>query len=238
MTRRNHHIGLLVPASNRICEQEIRQFLPTGVFAHVARVLETGQVPWPKDDILPALNLAVKEIMQIAPEAIAFCCTVGSFIKSVDFDKKIISYISKGTNLSQCTTTGTAVVEALKELNFKKISVATPYSKEVNDLEVKFFKANNIEVVQIQGLEKKRNHEIASIDIEDVYKIAKSVDCKKAQGIFISCTNLPAIDVIKILEKDLGKPIITSNQATAWRLLKYIGVKNDRLPHLGALFTY
>ena len=42
-----------------------------------------------------------------------------------------------------------------------------------------------------------------------------------AEGIFISCTALPALGVIGDLEARLGKPVVSSNQASLWRLLHH-----------------
>jgi maleate cis-trans isomerase len=33
---------------------------------------------------------------------------------------------------------------------------------------------------------------------------------------FLSCANIHSIDVIEDLERDLGKPVVTSNQAAIW----------------------
>jgi maleate cis-trans isomerase len=58
-----------------------------------------------------------------------------------------------------------------------------------------------------------------------------------ADAYFISCANIRSIDVIEVLERDLGKPVITSNQAAFWRALRMAGV-NDVIPALGSLTTY
>lgn len=38
------------------------------------------------------------------------------------------------------------------------------------------------------------------------------------------CTTFPAIDVIDEAERDTKKPVITSNQALTWELLRLIGL--------------
>jgi maleate isomerase len=52
--------------------------------------------------------------------------------------------------------------------------------------------------------------------------------------VFVSCTNYRTFEVIERLEADLGKPVVTSNQATLWDALRTLGVDDD-LP-LGRLF--
>jgi maleate cis-trans isomerase len=57
------------------------------------------------------------------------------------------------------------------------------------------------------------------------YISAKEVDVPEAEAIFISCTAWRTIEIIELLEKDLGKPVITSNQATMWAILKKMGIR-------------
>ena len=54
-------------------------------------------------------------------------------------------------------------------------------------------------------------------------KIVKENTRADADGYFLSCTNTRMIEAIEDLERDLGKPVINSNQATIWACLKQIG---------------
>ena len=55
-----------------------------------------------------------------------------------------------------------------------------------------------------------------------------------ADGIFITCTNFRCSDVIEEIERDAGIPVVTSNQATAWHLMKLLGI-NDVVEGYGQL---
>ena len=50
-----------------------------------------------------------------------------------------------------------------------------------------------------------------------------------ADAYFISCANISAIDAIATLEVELGRPVVTSNQAALWCSLRAAGIA-DRLP--------
>jgi maleate isomerase len=54
--------------------------------------------------------------------------------------------------------------------------------------------------------------------------------------VFLSCTSLPAVEVILRLEDRLGKPVITSNQALIWMALRLAGC-DYVAPEGGRLFT-
>jgi maleate isomerase len=49
------------------------------------------------------------------------------------------------------------------------------------------------------------------------------VDVPDADGLFISCTNVPTYDIIGPLERWLNKPVLTANQVTVWSALRQIG---------------
>ena len=57
-----------------------------------------------------------------------------------------------------------------------------------------------------------------------------------ADAYFLSCTTIRSTPVISALERDLGKPVITSNQALAWHALRKGNVK-DQMSGFGELFA-
>lgn len=63
------------------------------------------------------------------------------------------------------------------------------------------------------------------------------VDDPESEALFISCTNLHTIEIIEKLENDLHKPVITSNQATTWNILRLAGI-DDKIQGYGQLFMH
>jgi maleate cis-trans isomerase len=47
----------------------------------------------------------------------------------------------------------------------------------------------------------------------------------ESDGIFISCTSLRSPEIIEALEKNTGKPVVTSTQASIWAALRKIGIQ-------------
>jgi maleate cis-trans isomerase len=62
------------------------------------------------------------------------------------------------------------------------------------------------------------------------------VDDPESDALFISCTALHTFGLIEKLEKDLKKPVITSNQATIWNVLRLAGIK-DKINGYGQLLS-
>ena len=114
---------------------------------------------------------------------------------------------------------------AIKELDIKKISLATPYIEELNRKEKEFLEANGIKVLKMVGLGIRENIKIGRVKPETVYNLALKANIKNSDGLLISCTNLRTIEVIERLEEELKKPVISSNTATLWNMLKKVNYR-------------
>jgi maleate cis-trans isomerase len=126
------------------------------------------------------------------------------------------------------------MLAALKASNIERLSVATPYPDEINKTLKIFLKDNGFDIRKIEGLHIKDVWEHAKVSPEIIYSLARKVNDPEAQALFVSCTQLRAIDIIEELERDIGKPVITAVQASLWLSLRKIGVL-DRLEGLGRL---
>jgi maleate isomerase len=75
--------------------------------------------------------------------------------------------------------------------------------------------------------------EKGNLEPSSAYIAAREVDSVDAEAIFISCTAWRTFEIIESLEKDTGKFVITSNQATLWATLKTMGI--SEIPGYGRL---
>jgi maleate cis-trans isomerase len=75
----------------------------------------------------------------------------------------------------------------------------------------------------------------SAVTPEEWTKITKENMRPDADGYFLSCTNTRMIEAISNLEQDLGKPVISSNQATLWACLKKRGIAHTNKV-MGRLF--
>ena len=67
-------------------------------------------------------------------------------------------------------------------------------------------------------------------------EMAAGLDRPDADAIFISCGALRSLDIAAALEAQVGKPVVTSNQALAWDALRLAGIP-DMIPGFGRLLT-
>ena len=218
----NGKIGLLVPSVNTVVEPETNRMAPEGTNIYAARMRNATVDVENTKDMLSHVNRATDELASAKMDVIAFACTAGSFFEGTSGEQELKTTIEHIAGVPAVTTSG-AVIEALQTLKLKKIVVATPYPDDMNNLERKFLAVNGFDVLDIKGLGIVDAWSIGTVKPEETYEFAKKVFNSDADGMFISCTNLRTIEIIERLEREIGKPVVTSNQATFWACLKAIG---------------
>ena len=122
------------------------------------------------------------------------------------------------------TTTTTTVLDALRAVGATSLAVATPYLEELNAIERQFLEASGFAVASISGLGCATDAEIGRLDPADAVSLVERVDTPEADAVFISCTNFHCLPAIASLERQVGKPVVTSNLAGAWAALRQIGI--------------
>jgi maleate isomerase len=117
------------------------------------------------------------------------------------------------------------MIEALKELGTRRVSVVTPYLDSINERMAEFLQGNGFEVVSIAGQQIVPNIEIGAQTPEAILAFAKENLDPSADAYFLSCTNWRAFEVVEQLEQESGKPVVTSNQATIWAAFRALGLR-------------
>lgn len=227
-------IGLLVPSSNTTMEPDFHRMAPEGVSVHTARmrldeVTPDGLIRMADDAERGAALLATAGV-----DVIVYGCTTGSLVGGVEWEESLVRSIHENTGVRAMSTSG-AVVEALRVLSARRVGVATPYTDVLNRLETQFLEDHGFQVAAIEGLGLVDNLEIGRVERDVIEGLVEAV-ASEVDTIFISCTNLPALDLIDGLERRHGRPVVTSNQASLWAALRDSGVKG--IPGYGELLRY
>jgi len=232
---RTLRLGLLIPSSNTTMEHEFNLMRPREATVHVAR-MRLKEVTLSKlMDMEKEIEPAALRLADAKVNVIGFGCTSGSLFRGLGHDQEIVTRIERATDIPAVATSG-AVVDALKALNLSRISVATPYTEEINSLESRFLEENGFVIQKIKGLGITDNLKIGEQSPRTVYKLVGEVDTAQSDGVFVSCTNLRTIEVVGRLEKELKKPVVSSNTATLWAMLRKIKYR-EPVTGLGRLLT-
>jgi maleate isomerase len=215
-------IGLLVPSSNTTMEPDFYRMAPEGVSIHSARMMLDEVTPEGLVRMADYAERGAGLLSTADVNVIVYGCTTGSLVGGIKWEKDLVHRIQLKTGILSISTSG-AVITALENLGASSIGVVTPYSDTLNMLEVKFLEAHGFEVTDIEGLGLLSNLLIGRTSAEVVLNLVDKVS-KQVDVVFISCTNLPVIHIIEKIEGELGKTIVTSNQASFWAALREFGL--------------
>ena len=166
-------------------------------------------------------------------DCVVYGCTSGTIAAGYNSIEKKIKLAKPEAKV---TTPSTAAISALKKLNIKKVSIFTPYLKDLNDEVVEFFKKENFVVTSNSYFGIESDIDIGKVDQNYLYEVLSKIELNDAEALFISCTALPALSIIEKLEKKLNKIVLSSNQALIWDTLEKIG-KSDSVKGFGKLFS-
>ena len=228
-------LGVILPSVNTTTESEFYQCLPEGVTAHFTRMEFKETTPAYYERMIEDVPAGARMLSHAGVDAMAFACTSGSLYGGLGYDQKIIAKIKEQSDVPACTTS-TAVIEAFRMLGITRVSVATPYEDWVNELERRFFEGSGVKVIKMKGLGC-TGIDVCEVHPETLYRFAKAQDDKESQALFLSCMGLRTLEVLPRLEQDLGKPVISSNQVTLWKLFRLCGIPcSDIRRNFGSLF--
>ena len=223
-------LGLIVPPTNTVNEAEWQMMAPEGVTVHATRMPlhEDTTSPHGRQALYDDIARAASDLAQAQVDVIAYGCTAGSMVQPAS---GLEDFIKQETGIAGVTTAA-AIVRALEALEVTGLAVATPYHDALNQHEAAFLSECGIEPTGVKGLGigaggPQEYIQIAQTPDEVIWDHVISADHQEADVMLISCTDFPVLKMIPRLEQQLGKPIVTSNQATFWAALRAAGVDDN-----------
>jgi maleate cis-trans isomerase len=217
-------IGLLVPSINTTMETEFWRIAPEGVSVHSARIAG-GRHGTPEElrGMESASKNAARDVAMVEPDVVVYGCTSGSFFEGPAWNDKICAQLTEITRAPTVTTAG-AMAECLRAGGHRKVAVVTPYVELTNERLKEFLRAFDIRVTHLGTFDMLDMFDHAKILPEEIYRKVKASDSDEAEALFVACTQLRALEVLDLLERDLGKPVYSAIQATAWQAYAAMGV--------------
>ena len=151
---------------------------------------------------------------------IAYGCTSGTIVIG---EKKVKEKILLAKPGCYVTTPITSAIKAFKKMNIKNIALFTPYPKQINETILEYFTQKNIKVSSFTSLNLNLDSEFANVDPNYILEISSKLISKEADALFISCTALPVLNILKELENKIQKPVLSSNQTLIWDAIRSTG---------------
>jgi maleate isomerase len=229
-------VGCIIPSSNRMVEQEMVAAFPEGVQAHVTRLRMTGPNRAPLAAVLPRIEEATRALTDARCEVVAFHCTANSMDEGRGGEERILAAVT-AAGAAHATTTATAIRRAFDVLRARKVVLITPYDQRTTDHETEFLHEAGYQVLHAKGFA--LNGSDAYCATPPTYWRDRVLEAARpdADVYFVSCANISVFGVIEELERQLDRPVVTSNQAVVWDCISRLGRPN-RGSCPGRLFAF
>ena len=218
-----HRIGLIALDSDVATESDFHNMLPEDVMFYTTRIPTVN--PLTLDNLRQQAPMLTDAVRKLLPnqrlDSVAYSCTSGTV--AIGYDK-VAELVRKGDRPDVPVVTPiTSAIAALEALEVERITLLTPYIDSVNQAMRGFLEEHGITVLNIGSFCLDDDIDIAQVPPEAIYQAALEACQDDAQGLFISCTALRAVDTIERIEAAIDRPVVTAIQSLFWQSLRASG---------------
>lgn len=217
-------LGLIVLKADETIELDFRRLLPPDVALHVSRVESDAAVT---PESLIKMKDRITGAAALLPDASAFnsvgyACTSGTTIIGAD---TVAARIKAGCTTQATTNPVDALVAKCARLHVSQLAILSPYVASVSDALRALLADYGIQTPLIGSFNQADEASVVRIDQPSIINAATALCAAgNVDALFISCTNLRALEAIKPIQQATGLPVLTSNTVLAWHMLHQAGV--------------
>ena len=246
--RRYYRIGQIVPSSNTTMETEIPAMLraresiePERFTFHSARmrmqhVTKEELARMDGDSDRCALELSDSPLDVLGYACLVAIMSMGNGYHRVSEHRLQGVAARNGRDIPVVTSAG-ALVDGLRTLGVRRVSIITPYMKPLTALVRAYIEAEDIEVMDAISLEIQDNVAVGSRDPLALVDIVKRLGIVGVDAVVLSaCVQMPSLEAVQIVEDALGLPVVSAAACTTYVMLKKLGLKAV-VPNAGTLLS-
>ena len=231
MTR---HFGVLIPSTNTTVEIEYTRLLPPEWQAHYARVLSQTHGASPFSPPLDADVEYQSKLLGTARVELVILVQTSASLFADDWDDTTMARIEKASGV-KAITSANAVGAAARALGTRNVALVSPYSEAVNARARHYFEGRHgLKIAALEGFAATDSYMIGHLGPENARDAFQRIDRPEIEAFIVPGGNFPTMASIPAWEREFNKPVITTNQAALWAMMRELGSK-DTLPGLGRL---
>ncbi|WP_298960397.1 Asp/Glu racemase [uncultured Roseibium sp.] len=241
-------VGLIVPSSNVTMETEIpallkarETILPDRFTFHSSRMRMKSVVKEELEAMDSDSERCAVELSDAAVEVQAYACLVAIMSMGHGYHRQSRVKLEKAAAENGCATpvlnSAGALIDGLKELGAKKVSIICPYMKPLTRMVVDYIENEGIEVQDFLALEIPDNLDVASQDPTTPSELWRKLDVRGVDAIIASaCVQMPSLPSIEMIERASGLPTLSAAVATTRQILRNLNL-TEVAPGGGALLS-
>jgi maleate isomerase len=245
---RNYRIGQIVPSSNTTMETEIPAMLRAreALFAerfsfHSSRMRMKKVTP----EELAAMDVesdrCALELSDARMDVMGYACLVAIMAQGLGYHRaseaRLHAITAANNAAAPVVSSAGALIDGLKTLGARKISILTPYMKPLTQLVVDYIEHEGIAVQDALSLEIADNLAVGAQDARAPASIVARLNTHGVDAVVISaCVQMPSLASVQIAQDQLGIPVLSASVATAYAMLKRLGLK-AQVPNAGELLS-
>jgi maleate cis-trans isomerase len=229
-----HHFGVLIPSTNTTVEIEYNRLLPADLQVHVGRLLSSGTGPFaPSQDA--DIDYQAKLLGTAKVEVISLAQTSASLFAD-DYDANVTQRMSAAAKCPAITS-AQALGQSVQALGARRIALVSPYSPPVIERAKHYYETKfGLEVVALEGFAATDSYMIGKLGPENARDAFARINRPEIEVLVVPGGNFPTMPFIEDWEREFDKPVITTNQAALWAMMRIMGVR-DPLRGLGRLLS-
>jgi maleate isomerase len=221
-------VGTISPTLRPGSTEEFIRLLPEGVGVMSTHLsISRGTV----DEFKAQLNAYEEKIAELAPRKPNVILPGGAppfMVHGRKGEAKIVSAWERKYRVP-IATSGQFQARALKVLGVKSIVGASYFGRKLNDIFANYFTDAGFTVRAMDGIDVAFD-KVQDLSPQMVYAhIKKSfLRCKGADAIYMLGSGWRTLEIIEILERDLGVPVVHPVCAKVWEVQKQLHIRERR----------
>src|SRR5438309_1647617 len=230
MTR---HFGVLIPSTNTTVEMECR-LLPATYQAHVGRLMSSGGSFSPSRD--EDVDHQSRLLGTAKVEMVILAQTTSASLFAEDYDDVVTKRMSAGAGVPAITS-AQAVGRAVRALGARRVAIVSPYSEAVNERAARYFETKHgLVTIALEGFGATDAYAIGKLGPQSAREAFARIDRPEIEVFVVPGGNFPTLSSGAAWEREFGKPVVTTNQASLWAMLRAFE-SAERLPAFGRLLA-
>ena len=229
---KTRHFGVLIPSTNTTVEIECR-LLPSTYQAHVGRLLSSGGSFAPsRDEDIDYQS----QLLGTAKVDLVILAQTSASLFADDYDDVVTKRMSAAAGVPAITS-AQAIGRAMQALGARRIAIVSPYSDAVNERATSYFRTKHgLDTIACEGFGATDAYAIGQLGPQHARDAFARIARPEIEAFVVPGGNFPTMASIATWEREFGKPVVTTNQASIWAMLRAFN-SADRLVGFGRLLA-